>query len=124
MAIRKCKRCGEVLHGRLDQKFCRDSCKSAYHYEQSLEKEETMFRKIDRQIKTNRRILKEYNKAGKATVRKQLLLRTGFDPKYFTHYWKSKGGNLYFFCYEFGFMQTTEHDKEKYVLVHWQDYMN
>jgi hypothetical protein len=123
MMTRKCKRCGEVLHGRLDQKFCRDSCKSAYHYEQNREKEGTLFRKIDRKIKINRRLLKAYNKAGKSTVRSQVLHQEGFDPGYFTHVWRAKNGNLYFFCYEFGFMKKTEHNRRKYVLVHWQDYM-
>jgi hypothetical protein len=47
----------------------------------------------------------------------------GFNPKYFTHYWKNKKGNVYLFCYEFGFLETQEQNKKKYVLVQWQDYM-
>jgi len=57
-------------------------------------------------------------------VRKETLLAEGFNPKNFTGYWKAKNGNLYMFCYEYGFMQSTEKGKDKYVLVQWQNYMN
>jgi len=124
MKERKCIRCGEPIKGRLDKKFCKESCKSAYHYEQSLERSDSLFKTIDKQLKTNRRILKEFNRAGKATVRKQVLLDEGFNPKYFTHYWKAKNGNVYLFCYEYGYMKKSENNKEKYVLVQWQDYMH
>lgn len=123
MKARTCVRCGDTIEGRLDKKFCSESCKSAYHYELSLQNEESLFKIIDRQLKTNRRILKEFNRAGKATVRKQVLIDEGFDPKYFTHYWKAKNGNMYLFCYEYGFMKKFENDKEKYVLIQWQAYM-
>ena len=123
MKKRPCKQCGEPVVGRLDKKFCRESCKSIYHYLQSQQKEESLFKTIDRQLKTNRRILKEFNRAGKATVRKQVLIDEGFNPKYFTHYWKAKNGNVYLFCYEYGFMKKFENDKEKYVLIQWQKYM-
>jgi len=71
----------------------------------------------------NRRLLKAYNKAGKATVRKETLLSDGFNPKYFTHYWKNPKGNIYLFCYEYGFMEKKEERAVKYVLVKWQKYM-
>ncbi len=63
-------------------------------------------------------------KAGKATVRKNVLLEAGFNPKFFTHYWKAKNSNVYLFCYDYGFMKKSENDKEKYVLIQWQDYMD
>ena len=44
----------------------------------------------------------------------------GFDPKYFTHYWKAKNENVYLFCFEYGFMKKFENDKEKYVQIQWQ----
>ena len=84
--VSNCFECGKSLTGRFDKKFCNESCKSAYHYEQGLQKEQSLFKFIDRQLKTNRRILKEFNRAGKATVRKQVLIDEGFDPSYFTHY--------------------------------------
>ncbi len=119
-----CLYCNENIHGRTDKKFCSPYCKSAYHYQQNKSKEGTLFSVIDHQLKTNRRLLKAYNKAGKATVRKQTLLAEGFNPKYFTHYWKAQNGNLYLFCYEYGFMELKEVNTIKYVLILWQAYMD
>lgn len=119
-----CLYCGDPLTGRLDKLFCNPNCKSAYHYQKNQEKEASLYNKIDNQLKHNRRILKEYNKAGKATVRKQTLLDEGFNPKYFTHYWKNQKGDIYLFCFEFGYLELKEKGNSKYVLIHWQTYMD
>lgn len=74
-------------------------------------------------MKLNRKILKEYNKGGKVTVRAEMLLKLGFDPNFFTHYWKNQKEDVYLFVYEYGFLKKKENGKEKYVLVIWQDYM-
>jgi hypothetical protein len=42
-------------------------------------------------------LLKNYNKAGMSVVRKEALLEEGFNPKYFTHYWKNQKGDVYLF---------------------------
>ena len=118
-----CLHCHEPLVGRSDKKFCSPYCKSTYHYQQNKVRESSLFVKIDLQLKMNRRLLKAYNKAGKATVRKETLLSDGFNPKYFTHYWKNPKGNIYLFCYEYGFMEKKEERAVKYVLVKWQKYM-
>jgi hypothetical protein len=47
----------------------------------------------------------------------------GFDSRFFTHYWKNKKGEVYLFVYEFGFLKINENQKEKYLLIQWQDYM-
>ena len=41
--------------------------------------------------------------------------------KHLTHTWKSKGGNLYFFCYDYGYTQAYE--THKVVIIQQQDYM-
>ena len=124
MNLKTCQYCGETMDGRIDKLFCNPSCKSAYHYQKSREKEASLYNRIDNQLKQNRRILKNFNKAGKATVRKDDLIKEGFVPKYFTHYWKNKKGDVYLFCYEFGFLERKENGKSKYVLVQWQSYMD
>lgn len=120
---RKCPICGELIQGRVDKVFCSAYCKSANQYRNNKSKELSLFRKIDVQLKLNRRILIKYNKAGKATVRKETLLDEGFNPKYFTNYWKNSKGDIYLFCYEYGFLARKENGKQKFVLVIWQDYM-
>ena len=119
----KCLYCEEKLTGRVDKKYCTAYCKSAYHYQKNKAGEENLFKKIDTQLKTNRRLLKNHNKAGKSTIRRITLEKEGFLPKYFTHYWRAKNRNLYLSCYEYGFMETTENGVVKYVLVQWQPYM-
>ena len=123
MKVHQCLKCGEPFSGRPDKKFCSESCRSSYHYYHSQEKQDSLYKIIDKQLKTNIRILKGFNRAGKATVRKQVLLDEGFNPKYFTHYWKAGNGNVYLFCFEYGFMKKIENNKEKYVLVKWQKFM-
>ncbi|MEY3434630.1 MAG: hypothetical protein RLZZ195_97 [Pseudomonadota bacterium] len=119
----KCKNCNKPLEGRSDKKYCDNYCKSAYQYKNEKENQSNFYLKVDKQLKQNRQILKSYNKAGKATIRAEDLLNTGFNPNFFTHYWKNQKGDVYLFVYEFGFLKRTEGDKEKYVLVTWQDYM-
>lgn len=120
----KCLNCNDELKGRAGKVFCTPYCRSNYHYQKNKEKESTLFASIDKQLKLNRRLLNNYNKAGKAIIRKDELLKAGFNPKYFTNYWKNQKGDVYLFCYEFGFLEKKENTKTKYVLVKWQDYMD
>jgi len=120
--MKKCPECGEEIKGRSDKVYCSIKCKSVNQYSKRLQNEQ-FYLKVDKQLKVNRKLLKRYNTAGKSTIRKAILMEQGFDPHYFTHYWKNTKGSVYLFCYEFGFLELKEHNKEKYVLVQWQDYM-
>ncbi|WP_417201392.1 hypothetical protein [Bizionia sp.] len=120
---RECLYCKKELIGRTDKKFCDPQCKSAYQYQKSKEQPERFFDKVENQLKLNRKILKEFNKGGKVTVRAEILKEIGFNPNFFTHYWKSKKGDVYLFVYEYGFLKTTEHSVDKFILIKWQDYM-
>lgn len=116
----KCIECGDKLTGRSDQKYCSDHCKSSYHYKKNKEKEASIYVKIDEQLKLNRRILKKYNLSGQSQIKKELLVKDGFDFRYNTHNWKAKNGNSYDFCYECGYRNLND---GKYMLIMWQDYM-
>lgn len=119
-----CKHCNKELKGRTDKKYCNLHCKSAYQYQLTKEQPERFYNIVDNQLKLNRKILKEFNRGGKVTVRAELINEMGFDANFFTHYWKNKKGEVYLFVYEFGFMKIKEQTNEKYVLVLWQEYMN
>ncbi|NBC84327.1 MAG: hypothetical protein GVY19_13240 [Bacteroidetes bacterium] len=121
--MNRCLECNEPLTGRSDKKYCNPYCKSAYQYRETRKNETNLYLYIDKKLKKNRKILKNFNKAGKAIIREQDLLAAGFDPRHFTHYFKTKGGNIYLFCYEYGYMKIKENGKTKYVLVKWQKYM-
>ncbi len=122
--VRRCLNCQKEIEGRIGKKFCNDYCKSNYNYVKNKPKESSLFKKIDKQLKLNRRILMDFNKAGKATVRKEILIAAGFDPNFFSHYWKNSQGDVYLFCYEYGFLKRTENGRTKFVLVTWQAYMS
>jgi predicted nucleic acid-binding Zn ribbon protein len=120
---KKCPVCQGTIKGRTDKKFCSIQCKSSYQYE-NRQQTEAFYLQVDKHLKTNRKILKKFNKSGKSTVRTQVLHQLGFNPKFFTHFWKNAKGDVYLFVYEYGFLKVKEHQNDKYVLVFWQDYMN
>lgn len=115
--------CKKELFGRVDKKFCDVHCKSAYHYKLRQENM-SFYSEVDQQLKLNRKILKAFNKACKATVRSEVLVEQGFNPDFFTHYWKNKKGKVYLFVYEYGFLKKIENGKRKFILVKWQSYMS
>ena len=63
-----CLSCDEVFEGRSDRKFCSDYCKSNYHYLLNKQKEHSLFTQVAKQLKLNRRLLRDFNKAGKSTM--------------------------------------------------------
>ena len=121
---RVCLACEKELQGRSDKKFCDVYCKSSYQYQQSKLKPSRFYNRVDNQLKLNRKLLKHYNKAGKATIRTEVLIKQGFDPNFFTHFWKNQKGDVYLFVYEYGFLTRKERNIEKFILVIWQDYMS
>ncbi len=123
MKEKLCLHCAKVLEGRSDKKYCDVHCKSSYQYQKSITDAPRFYNKVDNQLKLNRKILKQYNKAGKATVRTSILKKEGFDSNFFTHFWKTSKNDVYLFVYEYGFLKKKEGNIEKYVLVKWQDYM-
>jgi len=120
---KECLYCSKELEGRTDKKYCDLHCKSAFQYQKQKQEPERFYNKVDNQLRLNRKLLKEYNRAGKAIIRSEILFKLGFDPNFFTHYWKNQKGEVYFFVYEYGFLKKKEQGKSKYVLVFWQDYM-
>lgn len=122
--VKNCLYCNKELTGRTDKKYCDPQCKSSHQYQREKQKPKRFYNKVDNQIRLNRKLLKEYNRAGKATVRSSILIKEGFNPKFFTHYWKNQKGDVYLFVYEYGFLKRKENGIEKYVLIQWQDYMN
>ena len=101
---RYCLECGTRLMGRIDKKFCNDQCRN--NYNNRINKDEnSIMTAINRTLRKNRRILKALNPNGKARVKRKLLERAGFDFKYFTNIYKTKEGKIYYFCYEYGYLQ-------------------
>ena len=82
MKLKKCLACDRNLQGRSDKVYCDAHCKSSYHYKKSIEETPRFYTQVDNQLKQNRKILKTFNKAGKATVRSSKLIELGFDSNF------------------------------------------
>jgi len=124
MEERKCLYCNaEITEGRRDKKYCNAHCRSAFQYSENVNNEPT-YHKVKKALSKNRLIMKRYNKSGFAAVRKETLIKEGFDPKYNTHSWRNRKGEEYRFVFEFGFLEDSSSTHLKYKLVTWQDYMN
>lgn len=100
---RLCLDCGQKLIGRSDKKFCDDACRS--HYNNQKQNEDQMIvRKINALLKSNRTILKRNNPDGKVKIKKEKLISDGFLFTYFTHQYITSKGNIYYFCYDYGYL--------------------
>ena len=100
---RLCLDCNAVVNGRADKKFCDDQCRT--NYNNHLRAEDNSFlNEINRILKKNRDILRAKNPEGKAKVKRDALVRKGFDFNFHTHTYATQKGQVYFFCYEYGYL--------------------
>jgi predicted nucleic acid-binding Zn ribbon protein len=95
-----CKYCSKPISGRIDKKFCSDSCRSSFHIDAKKDKE-SVFQNINKILKKNREILYASSGPEKLSYIHELdLARKGFDFKYITSIHLSENGKTYFFCYD------------------------
>lgn len=116
-----CLYCNKEIIGRSDKQFCDIHCKSAFN-NSKYNSNENFIRNINKQMRKNRSALRTACPLGKATVRKTFLIKLGMNFKFLTHTYKSNNGNLYYFCYDYGYMPIN--DPEKVLIIQQQDYMN
>jgi hypothetical protein len=102
---RLCLSCQKVLKGRLDKKFCDDYCRNAYNNLQNSDRN-NFVRNINNALRKNRRILEAIipDSDGTTKITRQKLQEKGFDFKYLTHQYQNQKGNVYNFCYEYGYL--------------------
>ena len=112
---KKCPECGEPIKGRIDKKFCDDYCRNNYN-NQLKSNTINLVRNINNALGKNRRILENLFIAGEqmAKTTKNKLLQRGFQFKYITHTYTNKRGNMYFFCYDIGYLPL---ESDWYLLV-------
>ena len=116
-----CLECGKSVKGRSDKKFCDDYCRNAYNNKAKTE-ESSYVRNINKTLQRNRRILEEL--LGKEDMVKQPksnFINKGFHFNYHTHQYVNKKGNIYYFCYEYGFLQL---EGDWYLIVKRKETIN
>lgn len=104
---RNCKHCGKEIDpvkGRRDRQFCDEQCKNSYHNTLAYE-EEKEAKRINKILKKNRDILKKMSaRKDREAISKEMLLKAGFNFKYYTHHKTSvHQKNEYTFCYDYGY---------------------
>jgi|TARA_B100000768_G_scaffold180110_1_gene199280 hypothetical protein len=106
-----CQECGDKLNGRRDKKFCDVSCRNAFNNTLNIEKA-GIVRRINNYLRKNRLILKDlkarYPEKRACNVHRSQLTDSGFRFDFYTSSYTTKQGNVYFFNYEFGFMELEE----------------
>ena len=102
---KKCAECNKTLKGRTDKKFCDDFCRNSYNNKINSDSN-SYVRNINNILRKNRRLLEEALPATEemAKLPRHKLLEKGFIFKYFTHNYANKKGNIYYFCYDFGYL--------------------
>jgi predicted nucleic acid-binding Zn ribbon protein len=102
-----CLNCGKTIKGRSDKKFCDDFCRNNYNNQIKSETgSNTFVRNVNNYLSKNRRILKEFlpDQEEMSKVHHDKLVLQGFNFKYHTHQYTNKKGQVYFFCYEYGYL--------------------
>lgn len=112
---RTCLACGNLLKGRLDKKFCNDYCRNSYNNQQNSD-QNNFVRNLNNILRKNRRILEEMIPEGEEMkkILKEKLALAGFNFKYHTHQYQNQKGQIYFFCYEYGYLPL---DSGEWLLV-------
>src|SRR5258708_32600415 len=109
-----CLTCSKPIKGRTDKKFCDDYCRNNYN-NQLKSNTINLVRNINNALGKNRRILENFfGKEDIIKTTKNRLLEKGFQFKYTTHTYTNKKGNVYFFCYDIGYLPL---ENDWYLLV-------
>ena len=99
---KNCMVCNEPLIGRVDKRFCSDSCRNHFHFR--LKSYESHYlRRVNYILRKNRKILLRLCEKGYKNVPVSLLASSGFNFRYITNYSKSPEGSVVYFCYEIGY---------------------
>jgi len=106
---RLCLDCRALVKGRADKKFCCDQCRTNFN-NSTRANDHGFLRLINQILKKNRDILKLKNPEGKIKVKRELLVRKGFDFDYHTHTYANKNGMIYFFVYEYGYLNLANEE--------------
>ncbi|MBD0332208.1 MAG: hypothetical protein ICV66_06095, partial [Chitinophagaceae bacterium] len=79
-------------------------------------------RNINNVLLKNRRILEKLLHGENTTKKvKEKLLEEGFNFKYITHTYTNKQGNIYFYCYEYGYLPL---ENDWYLIVKRKEELN
>lgn len=108
IAVKTCLTCHKPIKGRSDKKFCDDYCRNSHNNKLQTE-DNAIVKSINHTLKRNRKILLELLGSGDVLkCARSKIVAKGFQFTYFTHQFSNKKGNIYHFCYEYGYLLLEE----------------
>ena len=116
---RLCLNCGYELQGRSDQKYCSDLCRNAYNNQLNSDSN-NFVRNVNNVLRRNRRILEKLCPQNKSKSTRAVLALEGFNFNYHTNVFRTKKGQEYIFCYDFGYLEL---ENDEIVVVKRKDYV-
>lgn len=117
---KRCLECGSIIHGRIDKKYCSESCRNSYNNYLNRDLNNLM-RSTHNNLRKNYRLLQGIMKESSLTkVDKKELINQGFDFKLHTHIYTTKNGSVYYYIYDLGYLQI---NKEQLVIVKKEAYL-
>ncbi len=112
---RVCVECSKPIFGREIKRFCSAVCTTNNYNKRNREKIE-FFKKVNSILVKNRGILK--NLAGNSwrCVGERVMVDIGFDFRYHTGSWNSKGKGMVFIVYDYAYFFISENQVKVYQL--------
>jgi hypothetical protein len=110
---KQCPECGAKIVGRIDKKFCSDSCRNSYNNKFNKDSK-NLIRNTNNRLRKNYRILEALNPDKKTKTSRAKLIEKGFDFNYFTSTYITKARTVYYFVYDQGYLPL---DGDYYALV-------
>jgi hypothetical protein len=115
---RKCLDCGDLIHGRIDKKFCNDQCRNSYN-NKDKSSDNNYMRNVNSILRKNRKILVKLNPNDKAKANKEKMLAAGFNFSYYTNTYITKDNRVYYYVYDYAYQETGE---DWYLIVKKKDW--
>lgn len=103
---RLCKTCSQPLKGRSDKKYCDELCRNSYHNQHKTARPGCI-RSINSRLLKNRQILEQLFLSQRGPVPRNHIERLGFLFPYHTDISVNRKGNIYYYCYDYGYIELT-----------------
>ncbi|MGM9477998.1 DUF2116 family Zn-ribbon domain-containing protein [Pedobacter sp. GSP4] len=102
-----CLECGLAVHGRVDKRFCDDSCRALFNNRRrqtAAAGEPAFLKDISKILLRNYHILRQLYPGQKTQIKRKDLERMGFNFRFMTSYYKTSEGDMYHFCFDLGYL--------------------
>jgi predicted nucleic acid-binding Zn ribbon protein len=116
MPLKTCPVCGGAIVGRSDKVYCSDLCRHRTNNQAKASSGEHMST-VNAILKKNRSILKTLCPEGTAVVPRQVLTSMGYNVQYFTSIFVTQRKDVYYICYDYGFLPLIKDDVARALIV-------